>query len=408
MRTVWALGCGMTLGFVLVGCGASDTQDPGYTNAGGGVGATGGAPGGGGASAGGTSGVGGGGGAPLGGGGAGASGGVSGGGGGGASGSGGAGGTGAGCVPMPACDAPLPTFSKRSWKHTTISPIIVATGFANHRGRDLVLTPSLDQWVLGKFAYGVADKDLHDEEVDIWLNRDCGTGWEQLGTGVTTYDGDHATIEGAEDTGGRIYFQIPASKKLGIGRHRIYMVVAGDLSGTEAYIEVVPPGTQYFFSDVDGTLTTTETAEYGSILTGSVSDANPDAGKALTLLAQKGYRPFYLTARPEFLVGRTREFVKVRGFPLGVVHTTFALGGTGGAAYAFKKAEFDEFLGRGFVAAYAFGNTASDADAFFMSNIQPSNHRIFFQFTDAAHAGRRIEAYTELLGEFGGLAKPCN
>jgi len=325
-----------------------------------------------------------------------------------AGGSGGAaGGSAVACVPMPKCDAPLPTFTSRPWKHNIASPLVVASGFANHRGRDLILTPGEDQWVLGKFAYGVIDKDLHDEEVDIWLDRDCAGSWQKLSTGVTTNDGDHATVLGVDDTGGRIYYQIPVSQQLGIGRHRIYMVVAGDLSGTEQYIEVVPKGTVYFATDVDGTLTTKETEEYAAILTGTVSDANPDAAKALTLLAQHGYRPFYLTARPEFLVGRTREFVDVKGFPLGPVHTTLALGATGNAAYTFKKSEIDDLSNRGIGVAWAFGNTASDADAFFAANINPADHRVFFQFTDSAHAGRRIESYSELLTEFGGLSSPC-
>lgn len=330
---------------------------------------------------------------------------------GGLAGSGGAAGSGGtpsvACVPMPSCDAPLPAFTKRPWKHSIASPLVVASGFANHRGRDQILTEELDQWVLGKFSYGVIDKDLHDEEVDIWLDRDCSGKWEKLGTALTTNDGDHPTIYGVEDTGGRVYHQIPAAQKLGIGRHRVYMVVAGDLSGTEQLIEVVPKGTVYFVSDVDGTLTSKETEEYSAILTGTVSDANPDAATALGQLAAKGYRPFYLTARPEFLVGRTREFLRVKGFATGIVHTTLALGGTGNVAFVFKKGEIDELIGRGMSFAWAFGNTESDADAFFATNIEPATHRIFYQFTDAAHGGRRIEAYSELLSEIGALSQPC-
>lgn len=379
----------------LAACGSS-AEEPGFSGAGGGgvggAGAFGGSP---------TGGTGAGG-APGGGGGAG--GGT--GGNGGSAGGGGTGGAAALCVPMPACDSTPPSVAKRPWKHTT-SSVIAATGFANHRGRDLILPEGAAQWVLGKFAYGVVDKDIHDEEVDVYLNRDCGTSWEKLGTVLTTNDASHPTVEGVDDTGGRVYLQIPPASALGIGRHRVHMVVAGDLSSTEQLIEVMPAGTRYFVTDVDGTLTTKETEEYGAILTSSVSDANPDAGKALSLLASKGYRPFYMTARPEFLVGRTREFVRVKGFPVGVVHTTLALGATGGAAYTYKKKELDELQGRGFVAEYAFGNTASDADAFFAANIEPANHRIFFQYTDAAHGGRRIEAYSELLGEFAALTKPC-
>lgn len=319
----------------------------------------------------------------------------------------GAGGSLPACVPMPKCDAPLPAFTKRPWKHGIASPLVVASGFANHRGRDLILTPELDQWVLGKFSYGVIDKDLHDEEVDIWLDRDCSGKWEKLGTELTTNDGAHAPVYGVDDTGGRVYYQIPSSQSLGVGRHRIYMVVAGDLSGTEQIIEVVPKGTVYFVSDVDGTLTSKETEEYSALLTGTISDANPGAASVLSQLAAKGYRPFYLTARPEFLVGRTREFVRVKGFPTGAVHTTLAYGGTGNVAYVFKKGELDELAGRGLEIAWAFGNTESDADAFFASNIEPATHRIFYQFTDAAHGGRRIEAYSELLPEIGALGPPC-
>jgi hypothetical protein len=397
---------GLLVALIAAGCGASGTDEPsgfagnGGFSGGGGVAAAGGS---GGASASG--------GGPSGGGGLGAAGGL-----GGVSGGGGAGGLGgqAGstslppCVPMPKCDAPLPNVGPtRSWKHTS-SVLIASSGFANHRARDLMLRPSDAQWVIGKFAYGVIDKDLKDEEVDIWLLRDCGTTWTKLGTTLTTAtDGEHATVEGVSDSGGRVYFQIPDPQKLGIGRHRLRLVVAGDLSGADLYIEVLPPDTQFFATDVDGTLTTQETEEYGAVLTGSVSDAQPDAAAALTLLAAKGYRPFYLTARPEFLVGRTREFVEVHGFPLGLVHTTTALGALGSAAVGFKQQELAAVTQRGFAVDYAFGNSESDAEAFFLGGIKPADHKILLQYTDAAYGGRRIESYTELLAEFSALPPLC-
>lgn len=310
---------------------------------------------------------------------------------------------------MPACDAALPNVGpKRSWKNTVASTLIVASGFDNHRGRDLILRESDEQWVIGKFAYGVIDKDLKGEEVDIWLNRDCGTNWEKLGTALTTpQDNTHPTVYGVTDSGGRVYYQISAAKKLGIGRHRFRLVVAGDLSGADLYIEVVPAGTHYFVTDVDGTLTTKETEEYGALLTGSVSDSNTDAPQALTLLAQRGIRPMYLTARPEFLVGRTREFIKKHGYPLGVVRTTTGLGALGAAAVGFKRPEIDALTGAGMHVDYGFGNTDSDAEAFFLGNISPAANRVMYQYTDSAHGSRRIEAYTELLGEFGALPNLC-
>lgn len=308
---------------------------------------------------------------------------------------------------MPACDAPLPNVGpSRPWK-SSASILIAASGFANHRGRDLLLTPTGQQWIIGKFAYGVIDKDIKGEEVDVWLNRDCGPTWEKLGTALTTEENAHPTVEGVSDSGGRIYFQIPSGKELGIGRHRARLVVAGDLSGADVFIEVLPPGVRFFVTDVDGTLTAEETEEYGALLTGSVSDARPDAATVLGELAKKGYRPFYITARPEFLVGRTREFIRVHGFPLGLVHTTTALGATGSAAVTFKTAELADAAGRGAVFDWGFGNTDSDASAYFTAGIQPDSQRVFIQFTDAAFGGRRIEAYSELLAEVAALPSVC-
>jgi hypothetical protein len=154
----------------------------------------------------------------------------------------GAGGGGS-CPPPPACDAPFPNFGpERDFEHTS-SEIAVATGFPVHRGRDVWKNPGDPVWIMGKFTYGVLDKDLKDEEVDIWMLRDCGSTWEKLATVLTTpEDGAHPTTEGVEDTGGWVYFQLPSDIELGLGRHRFELVVAGDLSHTPVYVQVVEPG----------------------------------------------------------------------------------------------------------------------------------------------------------------------
>jgi hypothetical protein len=285
--------------------------------------------------------------------------------------------------------------------------LTTSQGSANHRGRDLFLNPGDPQWVLAKFAYGLLDKDLKDEAVDIYLLRDCGSSWEKLGTALTTDDEQHPTIEDVEDTGGRIYFQIPQDKTLGLGRHRLHLVVQGDLTTTELFIEVVPPDTVVFVSDVDGTLTTYEPEEFVVLLTGALSDANPNSVLALTALADKGVRPFYLTARPEWLVERTREFLKVRGFPPGIVHTTQSkIGALGSEAVIYKTSELTWALGKGVDISYAFGNTESDGEAYENKAIEPLDHRIFFQFDDPL-GGRRIEDYGELLTELAAFDGPC-
>lgn len=319
-------------------------------------------------------------------------------------------GDGGSCSPYvpPKCDAPPPDPGIKAGFRNTSSSITAATGFANHRGRDMFYLATDTQWVIGKFAYGVFDDDIKDEDVDVWLLRDCGTKWEKLGTAVTSLDKQNPTVEGVSDSGGRIYFKIPTNKALGLGRHRLRLVVKGDLSATEMFIEVVPKNMPIFISDVDGTLTTSENAEFPALLTGNLPDAHPDAAAALRALASKGYRPYYVTARPEFLVGRTREFLDTNNFPPGLVHTTLTLtGATGSAAAAYKTGELTMIANRGLVPSWGFGNTDSDADAYHNGNIQPLDHRIFFQYTDTVHGGKRIESYTELIGPFTKLPNAC-
>lgn len=331
---------------------------------------------------------------------------------GGAAGSGGEEGSGAGgkkpCEVPPPCEGPAPDPGpKRKWNHT-LSSITTTLGNPNHRGRDLFLTPGQDQWIIGKFAYGLNDKDIKDEEVDIYLQRGCVGPWEKLATTKTTSDSKHPTVEGVEDSGGRIYYKIPPEKTLGLGLHRVHLVVAGDLTTTDLYLQVVEPGTPIFVSDVDGTLTTSENVEFVKLLQGTLPEAHADAGKALSLLASKGYRPMYITARPEFLVQRTREFVKARGLPFGLVHTTTTLtGALGGSAVKYKTGELKMLADRGLVPSWAFGNKESDAEAYHNGNLQPLNQRVFHQFTDSKFGGRRIETYTELLGEFVALPMAC-
>ncbi len=380
----------------LVGCGSGASADAGESNGGAGGAAAGGAAGAagvGGDPAGGSAGVAG------------------------TSGVGGVGQTGGSggiesCPAVPTCGAPPPDPGPtRDWRHSVASPLIVNTGFANLRGRDLFLAESDEQWVIGKVAYGVTDKDLKDEEVDIWLLRDCaGTSegdWEFLGTAITTQDGMHPPVEGVDDSGGRVYFQIPAAQRLGRGRHRIHLVVAGDHSSADLYIEVLPDGQQVFVTDVDGTLTTKENEEFTALLTGTLPNVNSGAPEALRAIAARGYRPFYLTARPEFLVGRTREFLEVYGFPPGIVHTTTTLtGATGNAAVGYKLGELNATYAKGFPVIYAFGNTASDAEAFASAGVA-DGRRMMYQFTDSSFGCTRFDDYSALVPTLSALPLGC-
>jgi phosphatidate phosphatase PAH1 len=244
--------------------------------------------------------------------------------------------------------------------------------------------------------------------VDIYLLRGCGATWEKLGTAITTSDGQHPETEGADDSGGRIYYQLAPAQQLGPGRHRVRFVVAGDGTATDLFIEVVPAGTRLAVFDVDGTLTTSETAEFGALLTGKIPAAEPDAARVVTALAARGYRPYYLTARPEWLTGRTREFLAEGGFPPGILETTTGGSGAVGAdAGIFKKAALARISAKGLAPGFGLGNSETDASAYAGANITPAMNRVFLRFTDMVSGGRRIEAYADLLPELARLPLLC-
>lgn len=315
------------------------------------------------------------------------------------------------CEPPPACDAAPPDPGEPIPWNRLSSYLIAGAGSPNHRGRDLYLTPDDPQWILGKFSYGLTDKDLKGEQVDVYLLRGCSGAWEFLGsTSTTAEDSAHPEVEGVGDSGGRVFFEIPPAQRLGPGRHRVHLVVRGDLSSTELFIEVVPRGAPVFVSDVDGTLTGTETEEFTSLLVGRLPDVHPHAAAVFHRLVSKGYRPMYLTARPEWLVQRTRDFLDAYGFPPGIVHTTLGLtGATGRGAVEYKTAELAHLLdAKGIRPAWAFGNTATDAEAYDNAGIMPLTQRVFFRFDDQAHGGRRIDAYAELLAEIDALPSLCD
>jgi len=313
------------------------------------------------------------------------------------------------CAPPPACDAPAPDpGSTQSWRHSIATPITTASGSARHRGRDLFLLPGDDQWALAKFAYGFADDDLEDEDVDLWLLRGCST-WEFLGSGTTTNDGDHVTVEGVEDSGGWVYYAIPAFRRLDPGWHRIRFVVRGDHTTADQYVHVLTPGTRIAVTDVDGTLTESETAEWTAVFDSTAMiAAQPGSPEALWALANRGYALFYLTARPEWLAARTHEWLAERGFPLGIAHTTLSFtGALGGSAVTFKSTEIGDLTARlGYPLDYGIGNTDSDAEAYRAAGIA-ADHRLLYQLSGDAMGGTVFADYRALERLFEGLPPAC-
>lgn len=279
----------------------------------------------------------------------------------------------------PAPSAPAEGPSARFRHHR--SRVVVATGTPNHRARDVLAVAGEAFAVDAKITYGPEHKDLADE--DVRIDREtAGASWTTIGTTRTDHDG-------------RIHW---SAGTLPIGSHRVRVTVLGDGSSTELAAFVVPGGQSIFVSDVDGTLTESETAEFPALLKRKLPEVHPSAAEVFRKLAAKGLVPVYLTARPDWLIPRTREFLATNQFPPGVVLTEHNTRGQfGSGAAAFKRREIEALVANGRTKIeWAFGNMPSDAETY-AAFVSDPKRRVFFRYSDAAHGGRRIDSYAELL-----------
>lgn len=317
------------------------------------------------------------------------------------------------CDLRPACDAPYPDLGpKGKFDHFNSARSVGAS--SNHRGRDLFMKAGAKpQWAIAKFTYGggniaggIVDDDAQDELVDVYLLRGCGSTWKKLGSYRTTNDGAHATEEAVEDTGGHIYLDITSvDAPLEVGRHKVLFVMKGDNSTTEQFIEVLPPGAKIAITDIDGTLTTSESASFTEAFGLTPPGANPGSPEALTALAKRGYYLFYMTARPGWFVQKTRAWIADKGFPRGILHTGFSLiGETGSAAINLKTSELANLKTRtGVTPEYAFGNTDTDSAAYDNGAITPAKNRYFYKFTGDTKGGTAHDDYSKLVAPFSAL-----
>jgi hypothetical protein len=290
-----------------------------------------------------------------------------------------------------------PQVQIRSFRHRE-SQLAARLGGARHRVRDLIVSAGGDGWVIGKFAYGVVDKDIHDETIHVFVAPFCGPEWRSVGTFRSTWDEEHATEYGIKDNGGRVYLNLKqAGLDLQPGRHKVAMVVEGDGSNAVGYIDVLPDGAKMVVTDVDGTLTAAESDGIAHAVLGKIPEAHPGAAEFFQQLSRAGYHIVYLTARPEWMTQHTHSWLKSKGFPRGSVHTTVTLTGLNGeAARNFKAAELrlmTDISGSSFD--YAFGNKDSDVKAFADGGIAPQ-HSYYFNMRADSRGGNLFKDYRTL------------
>ncbi|CAN5783521.1 hypothetical protein BH11MYX3_BH11MYX3_25920 [soil metagenome] len=253
-------------------------------------------------------------------------------------------------------------------RHTR-SALITALGSPRHRGLDLVSTPSAARQVLaGAISYTLADKALEDEDVELFACVDGA--WSGLGDART-------------DDEGRFALALEGSARLEIGMRDLYVSVVGDRTGARFLAYIAPPATRMVASDVDGTLTSSESTFVKTVVVGSESLAQPGAATAFRFLAERGYQPVYITARGQQFVCDTRAWLAEQDFPRGpMMLAPSFITIPGGDTVDFKAGAMATIRTAGLVIAAGIGNRASDVAAYVRAGLEPE--RIFIGTTEFA------------------------
>ena len=310
-------------------------------------------------------------------------------------------------------DEAFPAQASESWIHSFRTPTVTIQGSARHRCIDAIVNPDADQWVVGKFAYGIADADLHDEKVEVWVRKPVnGTcTWERLGAVNTT---DNAPLFGDPvfdaaplhtkglgpdllDDGGRAFFQVPVAKRLPAGAYPIRMLVKGDLSAAQCALHVWPRGTQAFVSDIDGTITTQENDGLWTLLDPASPTGRISTQEVHRAYVSKGYKLVYLTARPEMLANGTRDWFRMNNYPFAALHVSQSnFGEFGDAAVTYKGGYLQHLKDdQGVSWAWAYGNKESDLTAYLGVGVTASHiYLVAGEYTGDLRGSNRIESYT--------------
>ncbi|HSD87477.1 MAG TPA: hypothetical protein VLB44_08175, partial [Kofleriaceae bacterium] len=234
--------------------------------------------------------------------------------------------------------------------------IITRFARANHRGIDLIATSTEPQVLRGKLGYGIIDKKLEHEDVELFA---CIAGsWQSVGTART-------------DDSGQFALPLDGAARLPVGLRDIYGSVLADRSSVRFLAFIAPAGAPVMVSDVDGTLTATEKSFIKAVLIGSHVGAQPGAAAALTLAAAQGYQIVYITARGDRFTDATRYWLASHGFPRGPLRLASSLIVTPGApTVAYKRhalRDLDDFTVR------ALGNRNSDVAAYTAAGVLPQH-----------------------------------
>ncbi|OBS69156.1 hypothetical protein A6R68_02265 [Neotoma lepida] len=201
---------------------------------------------------------------------------------------------------------------------------------ANHRANDVIAAEDGPQVLVGRFMYGPLDMvALTGEKVDILVMTEPSSGrWVHLDTEIT-------------NNSGRITYNVPRPRRLGVGVYPVKMVVRGDQTCAMSYLTVLPRGMECVVFSIDGSF-----AASVSIM-GSDPKVRPGAvdvvrGQQLSgqVLGQRvacrgpswtqqchlarhwqdlGYMILYITGRPDMQKQRVVSWLSQHNFPQGMI-----------------------------------------------------------------------------------------
>jgi hypothetical protein len=245
------------------------------------------------------------------------------------------------------------------------SHLIEDLGDAHHRGFDLIAsTEAPSQTLGGRITYGVIDTDLEGESVSLFACLDAT--WKPIGSART-------------NDNGRFTLKLTGDARFPAGMRDLYVSVDGDRSGAKFLAYVAPPGVPVIAADVDGTLTSSESAYPTSLVSGSDPGVQDNAPQTLMSAAVQGVSMVYISARGDRFTQDTRDWLAEHGFPRGpLILPQPIVTMPGDPTIEFKTSALDRLATFDLLA--GFGNRATDVAAYTYAGLAPD--RIFIKLPE--------------------------